>query len=136
MKTNDKWFGRKEGYTFPTDYGGVLSYKTYIVEYGIIGFLLWMMAWLYCGIKISGKNKNCILLIIFFLISLYQRPRLINGLYGFVLMFGGIKWLKANSEMLKKAIRNVDLVSKEGKYNAKNKGNYKKTVIAVRDFRT
>lgn len=102
MHTNDKWFGRKEGYTFPNDYGGTLSYKIYIVEYGIIGFGFWLFLWIYNGLRSANKNKNAILLIIFFVISLYQRPRVITGLYGFVLLFGGIKWLNANAKFGKR----------------------------------
>lgn len=102
MHTNDKWFGRKEGYIFPNDHGGNLSYKTFIVEYGIIGFGFWLFLWINNALKLSKKNKDALLLIIFFVISLYQRPRILTGLYGFVLLFGGIKWLNAKAELSKK----------------------------------
>ena len=97
LMTNDKWFGMGEGYQL-TDYGGVLSYKLYVVQYGLIGYGLWLMGWIHCALKLSKNNKKCLLYMMIFFISLYQRPAVITGLYGFVILFGGIKWIQLKSK--------------------------------------
>ena len=93
MKTNDKWIGRKEGYKFINDIGGTSSYKNYIVQYGIVGFGIWMLLWAFNSFQYLKLNKECFLPIIFFLISIYQRPSTIASLYGYVMLFGGLEWL-------------------------------------------
>ena len=92
---NDKWLGYGCNYPLPD---GVLTYKSYIVEYGFIGFILWMFIWIRAALKESKLNRYCLLFIGCFLISLYQRPRLISSIYGYVLLFGGIEWIKSQDK--------------------------------------
>lgn len=99
LTTNDKWFGRGEGYHFEEDLGGNLSYKTYVIQFGLMGYGLWLMGWLHCALKLSKNNKKCLPYILIFFISLYQRPSPITGLYGFVMLFGGIKWMQVKSRL-------------------------------------
>lgn len=87
--------GNGHGYPYPS---GVLSYKIYIIQYGILGFLLWIIMWVKSSLNSSLGNKSCILLIICFFISFYQRPRLIETIYGYILLFGGIEWIKSKGE--------------------------------------
>lgn len=91
MMSNKKWVGYGKNYPIGS---GTLSYKTYIVEYGIIGFGFWICSWILAGIKAAKTNKDCVIFLIIFLISLYQRPKLIASIYGYVLLFGGIAWIK------------------------------------------
>ena len=93
MKTDDKWFGKKEGYTFTNGIVGISSYKNYIVQYGIVGFGIWVFLWAFNSFQYLKLNKKCFLPIIFFLISIYQRPLTITSLYGYVMLFGGLEWL-------------------------------------------
>lgn len=72
---------------------GASSYKIWIVEFGILGFAFWMLEWLVLALRRSEKNPDAYILILFFFMSLYQRPMLIANMYGFLLLFGGVEWL-------------------------------------------
>lgn len=91
MQSNEKWLGYGKNYPMGV---GNSSYKTYVVEYGIIGFAFWIMSWINAALRMADKNKDCLLFTAIFVISLYQRPRLIQSIYGYVLLFGGIAWIK------------------------------------------
>lgn len=103
MQSNDKWFGRGKNYPMGS---GTLSYKTYVVEYGILGFGFWIFTWIYSGINTARRNKDCLVFLIIFLISIYQRPRLIASIYGYVLLFGGMEWIKMNQKSGLNLLRN------------------------------
>lgn len=90
IKSGDKWFGLGTDYI---ELGGS-SYKSYVIEYGIIGFGFLMFLWLRNGLRWAERNKDCILFIVLFFASLYQRPELLKSIYGYVLMFGGIAWMQ------------------------------------------
>lgn len=77
---------------------GVLSYKSYVMDYGILGFGFWILVWTMAAVKDAKKDKHIILFLILFLLSIYQRPRLIASLYGYVLLFGGIAWMRQQKE--------------------------------------
>ena len=40
------------------------------------------------------KDKMCLIYVMFFFISLYQRPYAIISIWGYIFLFGGIEWLK------------------------------------------
>lgn len=92
----NRWFGFGAGYKLMER--GNLSYKTYVVEYGIIGFMFWVLMWIKAGLNHAGKNKECIFFLFFFMMSLYQRPALLESIYGYVLLFGGIEWIQSQNE--------------------------------------
>ncbi|MDE5855238.1 MAG: hypothetical protein K2H19_09295 [Ruminococcus sp.] len=99
MQSNDRWFGYGNNYPMGS---GTLSYKTYVVEYGILGFGFWIFTWICSGINVTRMNKDCLIFLSIFLISLYQRPRLIASIYGYVLLFGGMEWIKENQKKVVK----------------------------------
>jgi hypothetical protein len=90
ISSSDIWFGK--GATYTSGYG-TSSYKNFIVQFGIIGFGLFFIIWLMTAIKSASHNKDCLILIIIFLISLYQRPVTLINTYGYVLIFGGFTWI-------------------------------------------
>lgn len=93
--SRDYFFGCGQGYPLPI---GVSSYKTYIVEYGIIGFSFWMLSWVMATLKDMKGNKTCLLFVLCYFLSIYQRPRLIASIYGYVLLFGGIEWILSQTK--------------------------------------
>lgn len=91
LSSSDIWLGVGHGFT--VGLGGVLSIKEYILCYGVIGafflFCSWFIAALNEKVRMGG------LFVFFFFLSLYQRPKLIENIYGFVLLFGGLAWIRA-----------------------------------------
>ena len=70
------------------------SYKVMVMKHGFVGIALVFIPFFLACIKIGRKNKDCILLIIVFLISIYQRPQIFNLVY-FVILIGGVLHLKS-----------------------------------------
>jgi hypothetical protein len=72
---------------------GSYHYKMLIYDYGILGFFL-IIAWLIvASIKMNKFNKECLLMLLLFLISIYQRPYVLTFDY-ILLLFGGYANLK------------------------------------------
>lgn len=80
------------------DYYQISSYKTNVLKYGIIGFGFWIFMWIISALKNINKEKNSILFLLCFILSLYQRPGMIESIYGYVILFGGIIWIKHMNE--------------------------------------
>lgn len=91
MHSSEAWFGKGAGYTLAA---GSLSYKMLIVWFGIVGFVILIGAWSLVAIKVSDGNLDCYILLALFMVSLYQRPSNIASIYGYVLLFGGMEWLR------------------------------------------
>lgn len=96
-------FGKGAYYHNTTD-ATIVSHKRWIVQYGVVGFLLFYGMFCLYGIKLSRKlnGRYCISSIqylIIFLISTYQRPYLYDINYVF-LLFGGIMQLTESENML------------------------------------
>lgn len=92
LNSNDIWFGRGAGTLLG---GSTASYKSsYIVPYGILGTAFLLGSWLWFALRRAQTNKQCLLYIFFFFLSLYQRPYGIICFWGYVLLFGGIEWIK------------------------------------------
>lgn len=85
LESNDMLFGKGVTYTAAS---GNSSWLNIIMELGVMGSLLFVGTWVFAYIKNSSKNKDCILLLIVFLLSLYQRPWTISNSYGYVVMIG------------------------------------------------
>ncbi|MPM67289.1 hypothetical protein SDC9_114211 [bioreactor metagenome] len=88
--SSDYPFGKGANFTLIE---GTASYKNYIIQFGIIGFILYFSVWIIAALRQSRGNKDCIILLIVFLISIYQRPVTISNSYGYVLIFGGMEWI-------------------------------------------
>lgn len=87
-------FGYGNGYAAMN--GSALSYKTYLMDFGIVGFLLVYGPLLAAALKGAGKDRRAICFVICFFLSIYQR----TGVYClpyFVVLFGGIEWARART---------------------------------------
>lgn len=98
------WFGYGRGYEFQGDVIHA-SYKQMIVEYGFWGFSILMIMWLTCSLKLANRNVDCIFCVLFFMISLYGRPRQMMEIWGYILLFGGIEWIQWQA--LRKSMQTV-----------------------------
>lgn len=115
--------GMGKGYVSKNQIGGVSSYKTYIVEYGVLGFILIYGLLICSAIIYNRKNYYGLLYIIVFFLSVYQRPNIIILPY-MILLFGGIaKLFEYENE---KVIINNKLFNKNGAKHEKTNENYKK----------
>ena len=79
---------------------GNLSYKTYIVEYGLLACFAFWGGLFYNAVKMSRHNKEAILFAALFMINIYQRP----GIYIFgymLLLYGGIAKILIQNEYSK-----------------------------------
>lgn len=96
IKSNAFWFGRGSGTIFAT---ATSSYKSsYIVPFGICGTIFLLGSWWISAYQYCKKNRQCILYILFFFMSLYQRPNAILSIWGYVFLFGGISWIRRMEE--------------------------------------
>lgn len=87
------WLGKGDGAVLAS---GVASYKSsYIVPFGVFGMVLLLGEWLISSYRYSEKNRQCLLYMLFFFISLYQRPYAIIAIWGYVFLFGGMAWQKS-----------------------------------------
>ena len=82
------FFGFGSGYTRANAIGG-LTYKIYVIDYGIAGFLLMYGSLLWGAIQNSTKTRRSFFYIIVFFASVYQRPNIFNLQY-YLLLFGGL----------------------------------------------
>lgn len=80
----------------------VASYKIIIVRMGFISFILIIMAWLIGGIYSSKSDKDCMILMLLFLINIYQRPYPVSNMYGYIVFFGGMEWIHEKNRKTKK----------------------------------
>lgn len=90
----EAYFGRGGGYVSSLNIqGGVSSYKTYIVDYGIIGFVFIYLPLIWSAIKRAKENLLAVFFVICFILSIYQRPSVYTLPY-LVVLFGGIEYRK------------------------------------------
>lgn len=94
INSTDAWFGMGAGYSLASRSS---TYKFYIVEFGIVGFVLLIASWVYFAIKIAKKNPDCLIFMMLFMMSLYQRPNNLRSIYGYVILFGGMEWIKSQT---------------------------------------
>ena len=87
-------FGRGGGYVSSMNIaGGVSSYKTYIVDYGLIGFIIIYLPLIWSAFKRAKKDLYAVFFVICFVLSIYQRPGVYTLPY-LVVLFGGIEHRK------------------------------------------
>ena len=89
LHSSEAFFGK--GATYTAD-SGASSYKNLIMQFGILGFGIYLILWLYAALKESKGNRECVVFLLVFLISIYQRPVTIVNSYGYMLVFGGFCW--------------------------------------------
>lgn len=90
IKSSDVFLGK--GATYGLDLGSS-SYKNLVLQFGILGTGLFFVLWLFIAFYCGQNNKYCIILLIVFIISLYQRPVALTNSYGYVVLFGSFSWL-------------------------------------------
>lgn len=91
-------FGMGDGYAATiNEVEGVSSYKTVIVNFGIIGTGLILFFYLFSVYTICNSKEGWFLAFIF-IISAYQRPDLIS-LFTIVIFIGGLRYLKHNYDL-------------------------------------
>lgn len=91
-------FGYGDGAAYAnSDMSSSSTYKSLIYSYGVVGFIYEIMWFIFAGLKKSissnGKiNRAALALLFAFVISIYQRPNVINMGY-FLILFGGIAYI-------------------------------------------
>lgn len=93
---NKPLFGYGDGYLSTKNLKPFSTYKSYIIQYGIIGSLLMWGTLLYSALYKNKKNINVLFFVIVFFASIYQRPHIFNLLYQ-IILFGGIMHIKNDS---------------------------------------
>lgn len=85
-------WGRGTGFK-AEHYAGELTFKTYLIDYGLAGFFFIYASYGLCAVKRAKGNAKILFFIAAFFASVYQRPNIINTLHAIVL-FGGIECMK------------------------------------------
>lgn len=65
------------------------SYKVLIYDIGFVGFFIYVLWFLYWGVRNAGKNIEALILLVLFMLSFLQRPWILY-LYFMIILFGGI----------------------------------------------
>ena len=96
LHSSDVWLGKGAGY----DLGGAnSSWKShYVVPYGIVGTVALLGMWFVAAWQYGEGNKEKLIYIFLFFVSLYQRPVAIENILGYVLLFGGLVWMNDTAE--------------------------------------
>ena len=97
--TSDMWFGYGQGYA--SDLAVETStYKSYIIDYGFVGFFLMFGSLFLTTFFEARKNIYVLIFLICFFASVYQRPGIYNLVY-FVVLLGGMKYISQSTYKLK-----------------------------------
>jgi hypothetical protein len=113
MQREDAYFGKGSGYYSSLQYEYVSSYKSAILDWGIIGFCFTYGLLIFFALRTAHGNRNAFILVLCFAMSIYQRPGVFNMIYLLVL-FGGIFYLKQNERS--PSLLNVDKRKKQFDY--------------------
>ena len=73
-----------------------LSYKTLIYKHGLIGFIVIVSGMFAVAYPIAKRNRNALIFLLCYFISIYQRPNVYNMTY-FCLLFAGLLYIKEKS---------------------------------------
>lgn len=91
FSNNSLLWGYGRGYFTLIDYSsGASTYKTVLIEHGIIGFTLIYGLLIVFALKMSRRNPFAIFFVVCFSLSIYQRPFVYTLVY-FIILFGGIE---------------------------------------------
>lgn len=92
-------FGNGSGYAKNIIGGSFASVKTYIIEHGLVGCLVFLGYLFFVALQSCKNNINCVFLVLCFFLSVYQRPNIFTMSY-FIVLFGGIKYIQYNNELI------------------------------------
>lgn len=96
-KASDKiLFGYGHGYGKALDPDGSSSYKSYFVDYGVIGFFLLFVPLLVYAFRKARGDIRKMFYVVVFVASIYQRPNIYTILY-FTILFGGLEYISSKS---------------------------------------
>ena len=101
LHSNDVFFGG--GATYGGDMG-TSSYKNLLIQFGFVGFGIYFILWLMAMLSVAKKDRDCRILLLIFIISLYQRPVPITSSYGYVLLVGGFLCIQYYKKSLNKSL--------------------------------
>lgn len=87
VNTSQLLFGYGKGFLEQKQEFGNLSYKTFLVEYGLLACLIFWGGLFYYAIKYSKKNELGIIFSFLFMINIYQRPGIF--VFGYMLLLYG-----------------------------------------------
>ena len=91
-------WGYGNGYTSTLTYlGGISTYKSYIINFGLFGFGLIFIPPILEAIRQSRMKRTIIIYIICFVLSIYQRPNIYSLSY-FAVLYGGIIYMRDTIE--------------------------------------
>ena len=90
MHSSNALLGLGTGYV-SKHMGGILSIKTYLVNYGILGSGVMFGYPLICALKENKRIITTFFFIMVFFLSIYQRPHIFSLPY-LVILFGGIQY--------------------------------------------
>lgn len=93
-KTSKIYWGYGKGFSFK---GNSSSYVNYIVQFGYIGFGIMILQWIVASLH-RVMNREQLIYVLFFFISLYQRPAPITSILGYILIFAGLAWMQQKEE--------------------------------------
>ncbi len=97
IKTSRLFIGYGGGFLEHNQEIGNLSYKTYLVEYGLFACLIFWGGLFYNAIKYSSRNQIAIVFSILFMINIYQRPGIF--VFGYMLLlYGGVSYISLMSK--------------------------------------
>ena len=97
IRTPRLFLGYGRGYLEYHQEIGNLSYKTYLVEYGLVACLIFWGGLFYNAVKYSERNRVAVIFAVLFMINIYQRPGIF--VFGYMLLlFGGVCHIVANSQ--------------------------------------
>lgn len=102
MSFSELFFGKGKGYLRANNINGSLSYKIFVLEYGILGCILSWGTLLVAALYKNTKNRDIVLFVLIFFASIYQRPNIITLPY-LLLLIGGIEYLRNSSNRLSEA---------------------------------
>lgn len=89
MYGKDMWWGYGGGYS-SDNFAAVSTYKTYLIDYGILGFALMYGLYFVAAMLRTRWKEQAVIFCLCFFLSVYQRPNIYAMLY-FVVLFGGIE---------------------------------------------
>lgn len=100
----DKMFGLGKSYLKSHNIVKNLSYKVYILEYGIVWCALMWGGLLAVSMHYSKKDKFALIFVLLFFASIYQRPNIVTSTYA-IILFGGIEYAKSSISRRKSDFR-------------------------------
>lgn len=94
-------FGYGRGYSRTLSLKGTSTFKSYIIDFGFIGFLLLFSPLVFLSLKRAWGNAYSLFYVFCFFLSVYQRPNVFLPNY-ILLLLGGIEFLnnKTTNQLL------------------------------------